>query len=76
VDANEAALASRAGTGIVFSPVTPEALAHAIERTVRLRTTPTKWRSLQRRGMKQDVSWAGPAAKYAALYRDALGQHP
>jgi len=75
VDANEAALASKAGTGIMFSPVTPEALTHAIERTVRLRANPTRWRALQRRAMKQDVSWAGPAAQYAALYRDALRNH-
>lgn len=72
VDANQAALASRAGTGIVFSPVTTEALSHAIERTVQLHANPVRWRAVQMRAMRQDVSWAGPAAQYARLYRDAL----
>jgi starch synthase len=74
VDANQAALATRAGTGIVFSPVTSEALVHAIERVVKLRSIPTKWRAMQRRAMRQDVGWAGPAAQYAALYRTAMGR--
>jgi starch synthase len=69
VDANPMALASDAGTGIVFAPVTRDGLAIALERATQLwRDRPT-WRAMQRRGMRTDVSWAGPAARYAALYR-------
>lgn len=74
VDANEMALASRAGTGIVFSPVTTDALAFAIERTAALWRQRPRWLALQRRAMATDVSWARPAARYAALYRDLLAQ--
>ncbi len=70
VDANEMALASRMGTGIVFSPHTREAYMHALDRTATLHAQPTAWRALQRRAMETDVSWQRPAAKYAALYHE------
>ena len=69
VDANEMALAAKAGTGVMFSPVTAGALTAAIERTADLWTDRTTWRGIQRRGMATDVSWTRPAARYAALYR-------
>lgn len=69
VDANQMALASKMGTGVVFSPVTTDALVHALDRTAALYAQPQRWRALQRRAMATDVSWAGPAAQYAALYR-------
>lgn len=69
VDANEMALAAKAGTGVVFSPLTREALAYALERTRALHDAPATWRALQRRAMATDVSWARPAERYAALYR-------
>jgi starch synthase len=72
VDANEMALAARAGTGVVFSPVTRDALLQAIARTRTLYAQPTVWRGLQRRAMATDVSWARPAARYAALYRSLV----
>lgn len=74
VDANEMALASRAGTGIVFSPVTTDALTFAIERTAALWRQRPRWLAMQRRAMATDVSWARPAARYAALYRELLAQ--
>ncbi len=74
VDANEMALAAKAGTGVVFSPVTVDALTAAIERTATLWTDRTTWRGLQRRAMATDVSWARPAARYAALYRALVEQ--
>lgn len=72
VDANEMAVASKQGTGIVFSPVTRAALVHAIDRTAALWKDQAAWRGVQRRGMATDVSWARPAARYAALYRRLL----
>jgi starch synthase len=74
VDANEMALAAKAGTGVMFSPVTADALTTAIERTVALWADKPAWRGLQRRGMATDVSWTRPAARYAALYRTLVEQ--
>lgn len=69
VDANEMALAAKAGTGIVFAPVTRDALELAIDRTAALWRDRTAWRLVQKRAMATDVSWTRPAAQYAALYR-------
>jgi starch synthase len=72
VDANDAALSAQAATGIQFSPVTLEALEQALERTSALYADKAAWASLQRAGMKSDVSWTRGAARYAELYRALL----
>ena len=72
IDANEMALAAKAGTGVVFSPVTAPALAAAIERTATIWADRAQWRRLQARAMTTDVSWTRPARRYAALYRELL----
>ena len=72
IDANPAALAAGAATGVQFSPVTAGALAHALRRTVALYHEPAAWRALQRNGMAADVSWRVPARHYADLYRALL----
>ncbi|MBN8819516.1 MAG: glycogen synthase GlgA [Sphingomonas sp.] len=69
IDANVAALASGAATGVQFSPVSYEGLSDAISRTIRLFHDPAKWRSIQRAGMAADFSWAQSGSDYAALYR-------
>jgi starch synthase len=69
VDANDMALASAAGTGIVFAPATRDALAVAVERTAALWRDRPSWRRMQVRAMKTDVSWTRPAKRYAALFR-------
>ncbi len=73
IDANEAALAMGQGTGIVFSPTNAEMLEAAILRTIGLYRQPRVWKRLQRNAMRGDVSWARPAAAYAALYREIAG---
>ena len=75
VDANEMALAARAATGVLFAPVSAEMLAWAIERTCGLWRSPMRWRGLQRRAMRSDVSWREPARAYSALFR-ALASKP
>jgi len=70
IDANEVALAASVATGLQFSPVTPEALEHAIGRAVALWKRPEVWRGLQRNAMALPVGWKDPAARYAELYRD------
>ncbi|MDP1891328.1 MAG: glycogen synthase GlgA [Gemmatimonadaceae bacterium] len=69
IDANEMAVAANAGTGVVFAPDSRHALDFALERVAKLRRDPRSWQQMQRRGMKTDVSWARPAAQYAALFR-------
>ncbi len=73
IDANDAALAAGVATGIQFSPVTLEALEHAIARTFQLYAAPTKWQAMQKAGMQADVSWTRSAGLYAALY-NSLGE--
>ena len=70
VDANEMARAAGAGTGIVFSPVTTQALEAALTRTADLWRDKAAWRQLQHNAMTTDVSWRLPAARYARLYRE------
>ena len=72
VDANDAALSAHAATGIQFSPVTQEALEHALRRAAELYGDRRAWASLQQAGMKSDVSWTRSAARYAELYRALL----
>jgi starch synthase len=72
VDANDAALSAHAATGIQFSPVTQEALEHALQRATALYDDKRAWASLQQAGMKSDVSWTRSAARYAELYRALL----
>ena len=69
IDANDAALAAGAATGLVFSPVTLEALEHAIDRTFALYADPIAWRGLQNTGMKGQLGWGRSAARYAKLFR-------
>ncbi|TWB77218.1 starch synthase [Nitrospirillum amazonense] len=73
IDANEMALASGVGTGLRFQPTTTLALEGAIQRAAALHADQTVWKRLRRNAMATDVSWTNPARRYAALYRDLLG---
>jgi starch synthase len=72
IDANEMAVAEGIGTGFHFSPVQAEMLGAAILRALSVWRQPDVWRQLQRNAMAVDVSWAGPAKRYAALYRELV----
>jgi starch synthase len=69
IDANEAAIAAGAATGIQFPA---GALRPALRRTTALWQQPAIWRRLQASAMQADVSWRRPAAQYAALYRQII----
>ena len=73
VDANEMALASGAATGIQFSPVTLDALQHALRRTAAIYRNKEDWAGMMRAAMATDVSWRRPARVMANLYRDLVG---
>ncbi len=69
VDANDAALAAGVATGVQFAPPTVEALGDAIGRAFEVYRDPTAMRRMRLNGMRSDVSWKGPARRYAELYR-------
>jgi starch synthase len=72
IDANEAAVAAGAATGVVFGPPDAYHLRRAIARTVALHADKAGWQAIQRTGMRADFSWDRSAARYAALYRSLL----
>jgi starch synthase len=70
------ALAAGAGTGVLFAPVTQDALALALERTVRLWRQRATWHRMQLHAMAVDVGWSRPAKHYARVYRDLVAGRP
>jgi starch synthase len=70
IDANEAATAAGVATGVQFYPPSVEALTYALDRALEIGRDPATMRRLRLNGMRADVSWRGPAKRYAALYRD------
>jgi len=58
-------------TGFVFDAATPGAFEAAVRRAQGLRRDTAAWQAVMRRGMAQDLSWAGPAQAYLALYDQA-----
>jgi starch synthase len=68
IDANFAALAAGAATGLQFDGVSYPALADALTRAVALYGQQDAWRSVQRAGMKSDFSWGRSGKAYADLY--------
>lgn len=63
-------------TGVVFSPVDAASLERGLMAALDLRTNTRAFRRVQRRGMSRDVSWAAPAAAYAALFRRLIAESP
>ena len=72
IDANEAACSAGVATGFQFSPPSVEGLSYALERAVDLMGNPSAMRRVRLNGMRADVSWRGPAERYAALYRSLV----
>ena len=62
---------SEEGTGIVFTPYTPEALLHAVEEALALYASPRALARVRQNGMGRDFSWEASARKYLQLYRQA-----
>lgn len=74
IDANEAAVSAGVATGFQFAPNNGVAMLYAIRRLVDAHANPAIWESLQRQGMKADVSWDKSAEKYVELYRLLLSK--
>jgi starch synthase len=69
IDANQAAIAARTGTGLQFSP---GQFSQGLHRAAALWSDHQTWSRLQRNAMQTDVSWRRPAAHYAALYKSLI----
>jgi starch synthase len=69
IEANEAAVSAGVATGFVFEPSNAGSFLHAVRRAVDAHADPAVWASLQKQGMKSDVSWDKSARKYADLYQ-------
>jgi starch synthase len=75
IDANDAAISAGVASGIQFAPMTQPNFEHALAWATTLYADRAAWTSIQRAGMKADVSWDRSAARYAQLYR-SLVQSP
>lgn len=66
--------AAGTGTGWAFRPLEAAAFRDAVGWALLTFTQfPEAWRGIQERGMRMDFGWDGSAAKYEAVYRQALG---
>jgi len=74
IDANEAAVAAGVATGFLFEPESGPVLLQAVRRAVAVHADRGVWTSLQKQGMKSDVSWGRSAQKYARLYQSLLAK--
>ncbi|MEO7854830.1 MAG: glycogen synthase GlgA [Rubrivivax sp.] len=54
--------------GFVFDAASSLTLQAALGRAIECYRQPARWSALMQRGMELDHSWAGPAARYMALY--------
>jgi starch synthase len=73
IDANDAAVSAAVATGVQFHPVDGTGLDGALKRALRLYGDRGAWESLQKRGMRHDVSWHKSAARYAEIYKSLAG---
>jgi starch synthase len=69
IDANDAALAARVATGLQFLPVETSAFETALIKAQDLYADERTWQTMQKRGMRSDVSWKKSSGHYAELYR-------
>jgi starch synthase len=72
IDANEAALTAGVATGLQFAPPDAVELTFALKRAAALYHDAGAMRRLRLNGMRADVSWRGPARRYATLYQEIL----
>ncbi|WP_225782275.1 glycogen synthase GlgA [Xenophilus sp. Marseille-Q4582] len=65
-------IADGSANGFVFETFDSDAFARAVRRAFALYARPIEWRRVRATGMRQPHAWAGAAAAYIALYRQAL----
>lgn len=62
------------GTGIMFAPLTPQAIARSVRRAVALYEDPKLFQQVRATCMRQDFSWDRSCQDYVNLYREAIAQ--
>jgi starch synthase len=72
IDANHAALAARVATGLQFEPGSGDAMVDAVARAALIFRDTRQWNSMQKQGMKTDVSWNASAEAYASLFQSLV----
>lgn len=75
VDTTTATLANKTATGFSFEEYTADALAETFDRAIQLFGDKPAWQQVIETGMHQDWSWDQSAAKYEAVYRQAMNDH-
>ncbi len=60
------------GTGLKFHEFSAHAFMEAADHALRLFADKAEWRKLQKRCMRQDLSWANTAERYVELYEQLL----
>lgn len=63
---------AKAGTGFVFQPTEPYAMAQSLQQALHFYADQRRWRGIQMRGMSQDFSWGNSANRYRQLYASAI----
>ena len=74
VNATAATLKDGTANGLSFMPVTPGALARAVDRAMELWRKPATLEKLRRAGMARDLSWDRSCRAYAALYEKTMAE--
>ncbi len=74
-DASPEAIASGDATGFLFDEATPAAFERCVRRAIDVRANPGQWASIRTTAMARELSWAGPARDYMALYAGLLARH-
>ncbi|HEY4925348.1 MAG TPA: starch synthase, partial [Roseiarcus sp.] len=59
-------------TGLQFAPPAVYPFVYALRRAAGLYQDAAAMRRLRLNGMRADVSWRGPAKRYAALYQEIV----
>jgi starch synthase len=67
-DASPQNLAGGTATGFTFDAATPSSLVRCVGRAAESRKNPAVWGGMVAAAMARELSWAGPAAQYLALY--------
>ncbi len=62
------------GTGFAFTEYTPEALLTTLRRALSAYRDGGRWRTVQIRGMGQDLSWDRSAREYIKIYESVLSR--
>jgi starch synthase len=73
-DATAEHIGSGRASGFVFDAATPAALERCVRRAVEMRAAKDTWAGMVATAMASELSWAGPAREYLALYERLIAR--